>query len=297
MGEVNCDNIAFDPSESFRLTYACAAHLSHAGGSQPMRLASSAAPSSSQVHALSSTNEKSSNSAPRSSNPRLLLCRQGEVAAHSARVRVRSGRQGDRHRQDAGAGPAGGAVYSGRDAGAAAAAATAPRTAEHTRACGLPLLHPPCTLTLAARLASHTAFCPARLPRHMTSSLHRAESDGQVLREVRDATWRQARRLGEGARLAPAAPLATATLATSTLARHLLPHACVLTHGKPRQRASPLPLHYPTRCASPSAWTATSTPWRWSRRRGRREPSSRRWRGSRGWAGPASNRTVALECL
>lgn len=73
-------------------------------------------------------------------------------------VRVRSGRQGDRHRQDAGAGPAGGAVYSGRDAGASAAAATAPRTAEHTRVCDLPLLHPPCTLTLAARLACHTAF-------------------------------------------------------------------------------------------------------------------------------------------
>ena len=213
-------------------------------------------------------------------------------------VRVRSGRQGDRHRQDAGAGPAGGAVYSGRDAGAAAAAATAPRTAEHTRACGLPLLRPPCTLTLAARLASHTAFCPATLPRHMTSSLHRAESDGQVLREVRDATWRQARRLGEGARLSPAAPPRHLHPRLARhLARRLLPHACVLTYGEPRQRASPLPLHYPTRCASPSAWTATSTRWRWSRRRGRREPSSRRWRGSRGWAGRASNRTVALAFL
>ena len=76
-----------EKSDSLRLTFACAAHLSHACRiALDCEFESSAAPSSSQVHALSSTNEKSSNSAPRSSNPRLLLCRQGEVAAHPSRA-------------------------------------------------------------------------------------------------------------------------------------------------------------------------------------------------------------------
>ena len=83
---------------------------------------------------------------------------------------------------------------------------------------------------LTLRRAWPAAQPAARPPADPPSSLHCAESDRQVLRQVRDATWRQARRLGEGARaLSGRPPLATSTLATSTLTTSTLATSTLTT--------------------------------------------------------------------
>ena len=192
----------------------------------------------SQVHG--SRSSSSQQCAHTARTEALLLCRQGEVSAHpaclarcvcavddkeidTAKMQVQ-GQLAAQYIQD---------VMQVRPGPPPQRRSPRSARAMCTRSCTLP----------ARRHCSETgrphSLLPGRLPTHTTSSLHCAESDRQVLREVRDATWRQARRLGEGARslrLAPSPPPPSPpppSSHTSPPPAHLRPH----THGEPRQRA------------------------------------------------------------